>query len=95
MSGGSRNWGCAVGMGIGQVVVGLIVLAIGQHRLEQRQVDAYVRSKQAYDDALGSPARPAGEIERSYRRSQWVVTAIGLTSVVVGVGFCGAAMLSG
>lgn len=80
--------------GIGQVVTGLLVLAIAQHGLEQRQVDAYVRSKQAYDDALGRDARSADEIERVYRRSRWVMTALGIASVVVGAGFCGAAFLS-
>lgn len=83
-----------MGIGIGQVVVGVFVLAIAQHGLEQRQVDAYVRSKQAYDDVLGSDARSGDEIERLYRRSRWVMTATGIASVVVGVGFCVAAILS-
>lgn len=83
-----------MGMGIGQIVVGIFCLAVAQHGLEQQQVDAYVRSKQAYDDALGRHARSADEIERSYRRSRWVMTAIGIASVVVGVGICGAAILS-
>lgn len=80
--------------GIVQLLVGVFAIAIAQYRLEQQQVDAYVRSKQAFDEALGRRVRPAGEIEQVYRRSQWAIAAIGIISVIVGAGFCGAAYLS-